>query len=459
MKNILAKSAALFLALAMILSLGACQLKDQEAEPASAGELSADTVAVKIGDKYTVTRGDIQEQYDYLLSMYTSYGMSAPTADADIETMQDNVVSGLVGQKILLHEADLMNITLSEDEKNGVDADVEDQMNDYMDMFRSSAQSEGATDVEARAKEIFNQTLTSEGFDMDMDQFKEYIRGTLTETAITNKVEAQVKSTVSVTAADGKAYFDDLLATQKETYAATPENYLDDEEYYEKFGGDPILVVPEGYLRVKSITISPTGELSEEYNTLSSEMDTLEAEYGELSLTAASTSATRLAEIRTEYAEKKVKADAAYETYIADARDKADKAYADLTAGKSFDDVLKEYGEDDVYTTYPIFVEKGLLMQKGVASSTWDQKLVDAVDKLKDGEYTAVINLDDMFYILQLVGPEKAGERTYEDVADEMTVRAQDQQAQTVWEAQQEEWNNDTSMVTYYEDAYRDIGK
>ena len=60
MKNILAKSAALFLALAMILSLGACQLKDQEAEPASAGELSADTVAVKIGDKYTVTRGDIQ---------------------------------------------------------------------------------------------------------------------------------------------------------------------------------------------------------------------------------------------------------------------------------------------------------------------------------------------------------------------------------------------------------------
>ena len=242
MKNILAKSAALFLALAMILSLGACQLKGQEAEPASAGELSADTVAVKIGDKYTVTRGDIQEQYDYLLSMYTSYGMSAPTADADIETMQDNVVSGLVGQKILLHEADLMNITLSEDEKNGVDADVEDQMNDYMDMFRSSAQSEGATDVEARAKEIFNQTLTSEGFDMDMDQFKEYIRGTLTETAITNKVEAQVKSTVSVTAADGKAYFDDLLATQKETYAATPENYLDDEEYYEKFGGDPILV-------------------------------------------------------------------------------------------------------------------------------------------------------------------------------------------------------------------------
>ena len=391
--------------------------------------------------------------------MYTSYGMSAPTADADIETMQDNVVSGLVGQKILLHEADLMNITLSEDEKNGVDADVEDQMNDYMDMFRSSAQSEGATDVEARAKEIFNQTLTSEGFDMDMDQFKEYIRGTLTETAITNKVEAQVKSTVSVTAADGKAYFDDLLATQKETYAATPENYLDDEEYYEKFGGDPILVVPEGYLRVKSITISPTGELSEEYNTLSSEMDTLEAEYGELSLTAASTSATRLAEIRTEYAEKKVKAVAPYENYIADARDKADKAYADLTAGKSFDDVLKEYGEDDVYTTYPIFVEKGLLMQKGVASSTWDQKLVDAVDKLKDGEYTAVINLDDMFYILQLVGPEKAGERTYEDVADEMTVRAQDQQAQTVWEAQQEEWNNDTSMVTYYEDAYRDIGK
>lgn len=464
MKKNLVKLTALLMALVMALALGACQLQEETAKDNLSGDAADDgadndAVAVSIGDKYNITRGEIAEQYDSLVAMYSAYGMGTPTEDADIESMQDAVVDGLVSQKILLYQADLMGITLTDDEKNGVDADVEDQMAQYMEMFRSQAESEGATDVDTRAVEIFNETLTNEGFNMDMEGFRAYIKDSLTEAAITSRLEEQVKGTVTASEEEAKTYYDDLITTQKETYKETPEDYLGDEEAYEKNGGDPILSVPEGYIRVKSITISPVDAIGEDFSTLSTEMDALEAEYGELFLTDAAANAARLTAIRTEYAEKKVKSDALYETYIAPAREKANKALAALKEGASFDEVLKEYGEDDVYATYPIFVEKGLLMQKGVASSTWTEKMVKAVDVLKDGEYTDILQQDDVFYILQLVGAEPAGDRSYEDVADEMMVCAQSQKAETYWTEQQEAWGNDTSLVTYHEDVYRSVGK
>ena len=446
---------ALLTAMLLVLPAAACKLTDED--PAASVD---DTKPVAtIGGTYHVTRGDFQQAYDTILSQYASYGMSAPTADADVESMQDSVLDMMIDDKILEYQAEAMGITLTKEQLDGIDADVEDEMEYYLASFRAQALSEGATDVETRANEIFNEQLAAAGMDMDMEGFRAYIKEELTKTALTSAVEEKVKAAVTVTDDEVRTYYDDLLAAQTETYGGTAETYLTDMENYERYGGDPILVTPAGYVRVKTVMIAPTGTLGEDYTTLTGEMAALEAEYGKLALTDAAGNAARMKEIVAAYAEKKPQADALYETYIKDARAKAEEAVAAIAGGLSFDEAIEKYGEDEIYTDYPIFLEKGLLMQKGVVSSTWTQEMVDAVGLLKDGEVSPLITVGDSYYILQLVGDEAAGNRAFEDVEDEVRVLAQAEKAESAWAAQQEAWRNDTALVETFEDAYRDIGK
>lgn len=469
MKKTILGLVACLLVLAMAFSLlSGCKLKDDadEAKPESGdtaiAEADNDAIAISIGDgKYTITRGEVQQTYDNMVAQYSAFGMSAPTADADVETMQDNVASMLATEKVLQYEAELMGITLDEEALNGVEASVEEEMSGITAEFKAQAESEGAEDVDARVVEIFNEQLQLAGLDMDMDGYREYVRDIVSKEALSTALEKEIKSVVTATDEEAKAYYDDLLASQKETYAEHPEYYLDDQESYEKFGGDPVLITPEGYIRVRTITVVPEGTLGEDYTALTTEMGTLEAEYGKLMLTDMTANAARIAEIKTEYAAKKADADKLYADYIKDASSKADEAHQALVDGKSFDEAIKTYSNDELYTTYPSFVNTGLLMQKGVVSSTWSQALVDAADTLSVGAYSDVIFVEDKnaYYIIELVGDEPAGEAPYGDVEEEMTRLAADSAAETLWQEKQEEWLADPAVVTFHEDVYRDVGK
>ena len=202
-------------------------------------------------------------------------------------------------------------------------------------------------------------------------------------------------------------------------------------------------------------------------------MDALAAKYGAAALDAlaakyaaqgADPAATSLdvatgeieggADIVKEYLEKKAQADVLYEAYVKDARTKAEEAYTALQGGTSFTDAMTKYGEDTLYTQYPTFVETGLLMYPaGDDYSVWDKKLVDAVGLLKAGEYSAVIQVGDMFYIVQLVGSEPAGVKTLADAHDAIKAAITKKNADTLWESTLSGWENDTSIATYYKDV------
>lgn len=491
MNNTLKKALAALLAIALTLSFAACAGKTDNASASNATSSNATSsdateytdeelaqAAVKIGDKYTITKGDILDEYNYMVQMYTYYGMGAPSTDEAIEQMQDSVIATLVSDKIQLYEADLLGVTLSDEEAADVQKQVEDQMSYYMETFRSQAQSEGASDVEARTLEIFQEQLDSAGMAMDVDGFRAYITDRYTEEALKTALKAQVTKDVTATDEEIQTYYDATLASQKDAYTTTPADYGYSAEDYQMNGGDPILYTPEGYVRVRSISISPEGDVSDEYTSLQTELTDLEAQYGAAALAAladkyaakgASSSDTSIsvttseiengASIVSDYVTKKAAADALYEDYIKDAREKANEAYASLQAGTSFEDVLKTYGEDTMYTDYPAFVETGLTMYIGGEDTSWDAALVQAVGLLKAGEYTPVIQVGDMFYILQLVGDEPAGERSLTDAYDDVKAAVVATNADTAWAAQLDAWQNDTSIATYFEDIYRDIGK
>ena len=486
------KALSVLIAVALTLSFAACAGKGANNASGSNATASNATssnasgysdeelaqVAVKVGDKYTVTKGDILEQYNSLVSMYTAYGMSAPSTEEDIEAMQDDVISSLVTSKIQLYEAELLGVTLSDAQKADVEKEVESQISSYMDSFRTQAQSEGASDVEARTLEIFQEQLDAAGMEMDVDGFRTYITGFYTDEALKNALKAEVTKDVTATDEEIQTYYDDLLATQKEEYAQTPADFEGAAEDFQKNGGDPMLYTPEGYVRVRSITVSPEGEVSSDYTSLKTELTSLEAKYGAAALAAlagkyaaqgADASNTSInvttaeieggAELVSDYVTKKAAADALYEEYIKDARDKANEAYNALASGTSFEDAIRQYGEDTVYTDYPSFVESGLLMYAGGEDAVWDAKLVSAIGLLKAGEHTAVIQIGDMFYILQLVGAEPAGEKSLTDAYDAAKAAVIAKNADTAWNTQLDTWENDAKLTTYYEEVYRDIGK
>ena len=150
LNNTWKKALTALIALTLTLSFAACGKGAANASPSNASPSNAtssnaaadpdrDAVAVKVGDKYTITKGEIADQYNYMVSMYSAYGMSAPSTDEDIAAMQDNVIASLVTEKIKLYEADQLGITLSDEKKAEVEKQVDEQMTNYTDSFREQA--------------------------------------------------------------------------------------------------------------------------------------------------------------------------------------------------------------------------------------------------------------------------------------------------------------------------------
>ena len=489
LNNTWKKALSALIAVALTLSFAACGKGATNASPSNATSSNAtssnaaadpdrDAVAVKVGDKYTITKGEIADQYDYMVSMYSAYGMSAPTTDEDIAAMQDNVIASLVAEKIKLYEADQLGITLNDEQKAEVEKQVDAQMKTYTDNFRAQAQQEGAADVEARTTEIFQEQIKAAGMDLDVDGFRSFMVERFTEEAIKNALKAEITKGVTATDDEIATYYNDLLKSQKESYTTTPADFGYAAEDFQMNGGDPMLFTPEGYARVRSISISPVGEVSADYTAIKDELTAIETKYGTAALaaladkyTAKNAPATDTsinvttgeieggAAMVSDYMTKKAAADALYEAFIKDARDKANEALASLDAGTSFEEVLKKYGEDTMYTQYPSFVDTGLLMYVGGTDTTWNEELVKAVGLLKNGEHTGVILVDDVFYILQLIGSEPAGERTLTDSHDAVKAAVIAKNSDALWGTQLETWQNDTKIVKYFEDVYRGIGK
>ncbi|OQA70785.1 MAG: peptidylprolyl isomerase [Firmicutes bacterium ADurb.Bin248] len=311
MKIGLKKWIALLLAAALLLTAAACSLEEKSGDAGASAKDRA-RVAANVGGKYDITKGELIDQYDYLLSMYSYYGMAAPTADADIESLQDSVLAEIVNSKILLYQATEQGITLDEAQQKEVEATLDEEMQYWIDAFTSEAQTEGAADVDARMRELFDEALAGSNMDLNMEGYREYLREMIEQDALIAALEASVKAEVTVTEEEIQEYYDNLLDIQKEDYDETPGNYATDAEAFVMSGGNPVIYAPKGYMRVKTITVSPEAELSEEYTTLRTALDALEAEYGRLMLDGMEEDAERIAEIKAEYDEKKAEADELY---------------------------------------------------------------------------------------------------------------------------------------------------
>lgn len=473
----LKKMIALLLALVMTAALCACASGDAASVgiiggadgPTSilvadkAAAIDRDAVAVTVGNR-EITVGEVADMYDNMIYQYETYGsyygVSVPTADADIETLQDEVVAMLVEQEMLLYMAEQLGCAeLSAEQEEELAATVQEEIDSVISYYQQNVtiDSEDAEELRAAAIELINQALLDGGWGMDFDGYCAEMEQSYRESYHMQNLEEKIKAEASIEEADAQSYYDLLLTEHRELVATDALNYIDGQESYEMNGGEPMLVVPEGYVRVKVLTVEPKEALDAEYDTLITEMEALEAEYGKLALTK--TDAARQNEIKTAYAEKKTASDTMWEAYVAESRKKAEEAYEKLCGGESFDSVFAAYGEDVTYTEYPVFGEKGCLMYTTQDDGMWDEAIRTAAAGLKVGEYSKIIEIEGSYHIVYVVSEEVAGEIAYEDVKDEMHTLALEQRQATRWEEAQEGWMEQEGVVTYHQDTYRAIGK
>lgn len=454
------RAVAALLCLLLALGAAACgETAGQSATPTPDAAPDRDAVAVEIGDNLTVTYGEVEEAYNYLVEMMSYYGMAAPTAEADIESYQDQALDMVVETRKLLYFADQLGVgELSEEDQAEVQALVDEDMDYYLEQFRATAESEGAEDVEARAYELFNEELAAYEMNMDHVAYSEYLYEMYAEQKVIENLEMHIRDTATVDEADVQAYYDQLVESQTSAYEEDPLLYLDEEESFEMNGGDPSVVVPEGFLRVKAIAVFPQEAIDETYEDKIAQMAEYEAEYGRLMLESAADNAARCSEIKTLYDALKIETDAMYTAYMADAKAKIEEAKALLDGGAAFDEVLASHGEDATFTDYTLIAERGQLMSEE-AGDDWDETLRAAALALADGAYSDVLQAGDAYYILYRVGSEAAGTRALDEVHDAVEAAALEAERDSVWTEQEAAWGEDDSMVVYHEEVYRSIGK
>lgn len=176
---------ALLLVLTMILSGCSLIVKDEAVDAAR--------VVIRVGDDtYTKAQvqAQIQNQVNYMTALYSRYGLSFDSTNADVmSSLTDNVLNSLVERSVLLAKAKELGLDqLTDEEKTKIEENTASQL----DSLRKSAATEFSLDLETQLEEI-NAKLDEFGYT------EEYVRKGMTESLLITKAEDYAVKDVTVT--------------------------------------------------------------------------------------------------------------------------------------------------------------------------------------------------------------------------------------------------------------------
>ncbi|MDO4493419.1 MAG: peptidyl-prolyl cis-trans isomerase [Clostridia bacterium] len=429
-------------------------LDAKEAAPADRRDSAAATVGAG-----KITCGELEDYYNYMVQMYQMYGMAAPTAEEDITSITESCLDLLIEEKVLSEKAKEMGADkLTAEQEEQLKAQVAEERAGLIEAYAEQVTVSG-TDAEKEAAIVakINEDIAAYlGEQMDLDTYLETVvaPGYRDQIASEN-LEKQVMGSVTVSEEDVKAAYDKYLAEDKTAAEKDPLSYGENQEQVEIAGGRPVLFVPEGYKRIKVLTIAPETELSADYALNKDKMTELEREFGVMMLNGTADD-VRADEIRTEYESLKTANETMYEAYTAPAREKAQAAYAELTAGTAFMDVARKYIVD-ADMSVPSLDHARLIYMEG--ADNWDDEIRATVAGMEPGTYSEPIEIEGSYAVVYLEGVEPAGEKEFESVKDALTSIVTEQSKATVWNDTLEQWKNDAGFVVRHPENYGYIGR
>ena len=228
--------------LACILTLGALLT--------GCGQKSA--IVAKVGDQ-EITLQQLENSYANSKS-YASYSGYSLDTDEGIAQYVDYLLNNLIAQKMKVYQAELADVTLTDEETAAAKETAKKSYDDTYQNFIDQATEANASDVKSYANSLFTDALVKNKTTIGKLKAS-MLEDAKNETLIT-KHKAQLLEGVSLTSDELAQKFADELAAQKELFTSDPTQYFTYESYSSYGYYAPPLYVPEGFFRVRQILVA-----------------------------------------------------------------------------------------------------------------------------------------------------------------------------------------------------------
>ncbi len=388
MENWIRRISAILVALTMLLGCALAEGTEAavvadltETEPAeeTAAEETAEEEPVLLvsvnGDEIWSNNEDMQGLVDYYTSYYTSQGYSAD--DPDMLTalkaagMQWAIESALYHQKA----AELGTEEMTEEQKAEYEAQAREEWENAVTQYATymGGATEESTEEEKAAARLQALSYLESNYGYTEESYVEEFVTSSRETAMRRNVQKAVLGEFEVTEDEIKAYFDGQVESDRQQFEGNVPMY----EYYTKYMGAESKYVPEGYRGITHILLKVDENLMKTYQELSARLEeqqeaeeqtqpageeltgdaaeeTAEAPAEEATEapaeeTAEAPAAEEATEAPTEEPKEPVtqeQVDAAKQAILDSVKDQVEEIMAKYQAGTSFEDLIKEYGND-----------------------------------------------------------------------------------------------------------------
>lgn len=330
----------------------------------------------------------------------------------------DEVLKYMVSDHILEARAREMGIyELTDADRAQIEKEAQDNYDEQLAFYRDFVNTDGMTEEEATgAVKAYMQNEA--GVTLDI------IRSELEQGWWAQKIYDEItKDVVLDDAALEKAYTE-LLAQQKESYEAYPDDFE-----FAQMNGETIVYNLPGYRAVRMLLFGfEDAEAYEAVSVLTEEIAELNPE----------TDAQMIADYKAQI-----------EGYYASCEAQAKDALAQLQGGADFAEMLAANGDDAGMKDEDLLKTGYYVSAKSVL---WPEEMISAAMALKQpGDISGTVRLADGVCILEYVGEVKAGEVPLEDVKEELRQQTLESAKYSAYEAQLNQWLEEANAVYYPE--------
>lgn len=405
---------------------------------------------------------DVLEEYAYIESMYAQYGVSLADYGLEAQYKQAAAESLLQNAVMDAKAAELGLDQLDDETLAGLTEEAAANFETYITSVSSSFASDELTDEEVREKSI--SYLESMGYTQDA------LLESLKANYISEQLYNYITKDVAVTEEDVQAAYDELLASQQESFTS------DSTYNTSRNNGETIVWNPEGYRQVKHVLIkfdddqaTRYSELQSTLTSLNDELDALlnpepteapaETEAAEATAEAEAAEATAEAteapeetavprteeEIRADIANVQADLDALYEELMPKAQEVVDK----FNAGTAFADLIAEYNEDPGMQNEPTATNGYAVSAE---STTWDPAFTDGAMSIEAvGGISEPVCGQNGIHIIYYEADIPSGAVALDEVHDALESSAYETKLSDTYNATVQEWIAAVNPVYHYD--------
>lgn len=324
-----------------------------------AADISADAVVATLNGE-NLTWGDVEVNYNSLVSQYSSYYDMADPANVDLfraVALENAVIEMLMNQKAV--ELGVSELTAEEiaEAEAAAQTDWSAAIDNYLSYFYPDLTAESPAEEIAAAEAEAEQYYKDGGYDPQVlaAEYKEYM--------VLNKVQNLMTQDATVTDEEVEALYQELVAADKELYENNVAAYMEYNNqvdmmamYAAMYGSandmDYAWYKPEGFRAVRHILLPVDEELMNNYTDLQARLE--EQKSAELEETVEATEtetaeAAETAEATVEPTAEPVTEDMVNEAkaaIFASLADKIEEINQKVVEGVDFDELITTYGVD-----------------------------------------------------------------------------------------------------------------